>query len=129
MENGRFMPYRDSEDLLTIGYGICIELTGLTANEADYLLRNRVELAEAECRGAFSWFTNLDLVRQSVIVNMAYNLGLPKLRKFKKTIDHMEHGNYAAAAVEMLDSRWATQVGYRADELSEMMRTGEWPNV
>lgn len=125
--DGRLMPYEDSEGYLTIGYGINIDQTGITPTEADYLLQSRASMAEREARQAFDWFNDLDLVRQSAIVNMVYNLGITRFKKFRNTIEHIEHGNYPAAAAEMLDSRWAAQVGYRADELSEMMRTGEWP--
>jgi len=47
------------------------------------------------------------------------------LSKFKKTLGHIEAGEYEEAASEMLNSRWAEQVGRRANTLSEMMRTGE----
>lgn len=70
---------------------------------------------------------NLDEVRKAVVVNMIFNLGLAGFRKFKRTIFLIRNGDYILAGAEMLDSKWATQVGKRAIELSEMMATGLWP--
>jgi len=72
------------------------------------------------------WFTELDEVRQAVLVDMGYNLGIDGLLKFKRTLGSVESGNYANAAIQMLESKWATQVGHRAERLSDMMETGEW---
>ncbi|MCZ6898261.1 MAG: lysozyme, partial [Betaproteobacteria bacterium] len=74
----------------------------------------------------FNWFGGLDEVRTAVIVNMVYNLGLTRFSKFKKTIGFIELNEWEMASVEMLNSKWANQVGSRANELSEMMKTGEW---
>jgi lysozyme len=62
------------------------------------------------------------------MVDMLFNLGLPKLLKFKNTLAAIRQGDYERAARGMLNSKWARQVGRRAKELAEMMRTGEWPN-
>jgi len=70
---------------------------------------------------------DLDPVRRAVVVDMLFNLGLPKLLKFKNTLAAIRQGDYERAARGMLNSKWARQVGRRAKELSEMMRTGEWP--
>ena len=76
----------------------------------------------------FRWFKSLDGVRRAVVVNMLFNMGWKKFNGFRKTIALIDHGDYNAASVEMLDSKWAKQVGPRADELSKMMSTGQWPN-
>jgi len=70
---------------------------------------------------------NLDEVRKAVVVNMIFNLGISGFRKFKRTIKLIKDGNYTKAGAEMLRSKWAGQVGKRANELSEMMITGDWP--
>ena len=75
----------------------------------------------------YSLDLNLDPVRRAVVVNMLFNLGLPKLLKFKNTLAAIRQGDYELAARGMLNSKWARQVGRRAKELAEMMRTGEWP--
>ena len=57
---------------------------------------------------------------------MAFNLGVAGLLKFKKMIAALEKRDYDTAAIEMLDSQWAKQVGQRSQELSRQMRTGKW---
>jgi lysozyme len=74
---------------------------------------------------------NLDLspARAAVIRNMLFNMGLHNVLEFKKMFAALRKGDYETAADEMLDSKWAKQVGPgRSDELAEMMRTGVWPN-
>lgn len=71
------------------------------------------------------WWRGLDEVRKAILINMCFNLGLPRLMTFRKMLKALEDRNYELAAKEMLDSKWAKQVGNRAIELSEMMRTGK----
>ena len=60
------------------------------------------------------------------MINLCFNLGLPRLKKFVKALAAMEAGNYEEAAIEFLDSRWAKQVGSRALEVTHMIRSGEY---
>ena len=62
-----------------------------------------------------------DVIR--VLVNMAFNIGRPRLSKFKKMLAAIEAKDYNLAAEEMMDSKWYHQVGRRSKELVEMMRT------
>ena len=54
---------------------------------------------------------------KEILVNMMFNLGRPRLSKFKKMNNHLEHGDYKTAAVEGRDSLWYRQVGNRAERL------------
>src|SRR6056300_1321779 len=68
---------------------------------------------------------NLEELRdeaQQVIVNMCFNMGARRLSKFKKFIAAVNDGNWSTAAVEMMDSRWATQVGKRAERLRDRIQ-------
>ena len=70
-------------------------------------------------------FPNLDTLTeeaQEVIVNMCFNMGAPRLSKFKKFIGGVNSGDWNTAAVEMMDSRWAKQVGVRADRLRDRIK-------
>lgn len=122
--------YQDSEDLWTIGVGRCIdEKVGgrITPEEALYLLNNDIDrfLKEAE---KFPWFATLDPVRQNAIVELLFNLGPVRFRGFKRMIAALANGNYPKAAAELLDSKWATQVGpIRSRRLMGMLRDGKWP--
>ena len=70
-------------------------------------------------------FPNIDILpeeAQQVIVNMCFNMGAPRLSKFKKFIAAVNESNWSTAAVEMMDSRWATQVGVRAERLRDRIK-------
>ncbi len=56
-----------------------------------------------------------------VLVNMAFNLGRPRLSRFKNMLAAVDAQDYKTAAKEMIDSRWYGQVGRRSEELVEMM--------
>jgi lysozyme len=60
------------------------------------------------------------------LVDICFNLGMPRLRKFEKALQAAYDHKWEEAALEFLDSRWAKQVGYRAVEIAEMIRTGEY---
>ena len=60
---------------------------------------------------------------QEVLVNMMFNLGRTRLGKFKKFIGAINEANWSEAAIEMMDSRWATQVGPRANRLRDRVST------
>lgn len=124
IKNGRMMPYKDSVGVLTIGYGIAIGVTGLSFEEADFLLINRVNETIADCKRNFGWYMSLDGIRKNVIISMVYNMGITRFKTFKKTIAFLEEGKWTAAGDEMLDSKWAKQVKRRAIKLSTMMKEG-----
>lgn len=124
-EGVRDKVYLDTEGIETIGVGRNLKDKGLSEDEIDYLLQNDISEFKSGVQDTWSWWDNLDDVRQRVVVDMAFNMGLGGLSKFKKTLGHIEAGEYEEAASEMLNSRWAEQVGRRASTLSEMMRTGE----
>ena len=71
------------------------------------------------------WWSDLDDTRQRVLANMAFNLGLPRLNKFVKFLTAVQASDWEKAAIEMMDSKWATQVGNRAVRLKEKMLKGE----
>ena len=70
-------------------------------------------------------YNKLDEVRQSVLLNMCFNLGIKGLLEFKNTLAFIDAGDWERAANGMLTSKWAKQVGRRAIELSELMRKGQ----
>lgn len=108
----------------SIGIGRCLDLTGITEQEAYYLLANDIKRCAAEANAAFPWFNGLSVTRQDVILSMIFNLGIPKLKRFTRMLGAVQYGNYEIAADEMLSSTWHRQVGKRAKELAQMMRTG-----
>jgi lysozyme len=126
-EGERLKPYRCTAGKLTIGVGRNIEDRGITAEESAYLLANDIAREERALIQALPWVAQLDEVRQRVLLDMAFNMGLGGLLQFKNTLATIKAGDYAKAATMMLDSRWASQVGQRAERLSRMMATGKTP--
>jgi lysozyme len=122
-EGRNLKPYKCPAGKLTIGYGRNIEDNGINEIEAMVMLRNDIEQCYEELN-VFSWFSDLDQVRQEALIDMLYNLGLPTFLEFKKTLKFVAEGKYSQAAEEMLRSKWADQVGDRAKELAYMVDTG-----
>ena len=122
-EGLKLKPYKCTAGKLTIGYGRNLEDKGITEQEALFMLNNDVNYFYTNLKKILPWIARLDDARQNVLVNMAFNLGVAGLMSFKNTLRLIESGHYIAAASAMLDSKWAKQVGYRAEELAEQMRT------
>lgn len=120
--------YQCSEGKITVGVGRNLDENGgigLSQDEIDYLLKNDIERCRQEL-DALSWFNDLSSVRQDAMVNLCFNLGMTRLLGFRKAMAAMAVGNYQKAADEFYDSLWAKQVGSRADEVCEMIRTGRY---
>ncbi len=124
-EGLRLKPYRCTADKLTIGYGRNLEDVGISKDEAEILLHHDIQKVIKQL-STIPWFNKLSDVRKSVLIDMCFNLGFEGLMKFRRTLALIESQLYVQAAEEMLDSRWADQVGSRAQTLSKMMKTGEW---
>jgi len=119
-------PYQCTADKLTIGVGRNIEDRGITEDEARYLLKNDIKIVEDELLEKKPVVAGLDAVRQRVLVDMGFNLGIPTLLKFQNMWAAIEEEDFERAAEEAMDSRWAKQVGRRAERLCQAMATGEW---
>ena len=126
-EGERLKPYRCTAGKLTIGVGRNLEDRGITREESAMLLANDVAAEERELLRALPWVATLDEVRQRVLLDMAFNMGIVGLLGFKNTLATIQAGDYQRAAAMMLDSKWAGQVGQRAERLSRMMATGKDP--
>ena len=124
--SGRFKPYRDTVEKLTIGYGRNLDDSGLRRSEVEFMLDNDIEEKAAQLAEKLPWTANLDEARRGVLVNMAFNLGVERLLKFTNTLAAIERHDWLAAAAGMLASKWASQVGDRATRLAEQMRRGDW---
>jgi lysozyme len=121
-EGLRLMPYQDSLGLTTIGYGRCLEINGITQDEADMLFTNDMNIVADELRKIFTDFDSLRYSQQKCLMDMCFNLGSTRLRKFKKMITAIEAGDFNEAAVELLDSRYAIQLPRRAGDNAILMR-------
>lgn len=119
--------YQDSLGYWTIGYGICVDIRiggGITTQEGIYLLNNRITALLPQLSGQISCWDQLNDVRQNVLLNMAFQMGLTKLMKFVEMMAALEAGDYMEAAAEMLNSEWATETPVRAKKLAAQMQKG-----
>ena len=146
-EGLRLEVYQDTLGIDTIGVGRNLEDRGITKEELDaldipnieavyqhgiteadamFLLENDVQIVEEELLKAHPCIAELDAVRQLVLVDMAFNMGVPRLCKFKKMWAGVHEGDFRTAAKEMLDSRWAIQVKSRSHKLAHAMHHGDF---
>lgn len=109
-EGCKLAAYQDSLGVWTIGYGTNLQALTISLSQAELWLVQHLDTAETEAEG-FTFYAGLTSARQRAIVELVYNLGLPKLLLFTKFLSAMTHGDYVTARAELLDSRWATQVG------------------
>ena len=145
-EGLRLQVYKDTLGIDTIGIGRNLEDRGISKEELDELdiptidhiyeygiteadamalAENDVQIVEEELLRAHPCVDRLDSVRQLILVDMAFNMGVPRLCKFKKMWAAIHENKFDVAAKEMLDSRWANQVKSRATKLAHAMHTGE----
>ena len=139
-------PYKDTEYITTIGIGRnlidrgidpfelqmigfkpdlnCLEINHIRRRDAIWLCINDIFRCENEMLIFFPEIEDISKNRQLVLIDMLFNLGLTKFKRFKRFWDAMYNKNYDKASDEMLDSKWAKQVKNRAIILSEMMKNG-----
>ena len=122
--------YQNHLGYWTIGIGRLIDKRkggGISTEESAYLFANDLDTKLAGVRRRLPWFDRLDEARQGVLLNMAFQMGVDGLLRFKNTLAMIERGDYANAATGMLNSLWVReQTPARAKRLSEQMRTGVW---
>ena len=129
-EGVRYSPYLDTKGIKTVGVGHNLEahpldLTyPLTDEQVDKILADDLLVVFSGLDRKIGWWRNLSCARQRCIANMAFNLGVDGLLKFRRMILAVDRGHYDQAAREMLDSLWAKQVFNRAIRLAKMMADG-----
>jgi lysozyme len=125
-EGRRALVYTDTVGKITGGIGRNLTDRPFFDDEIALMLKNDIALVQRELDQRLPWWREMTDARQNVLANMCFNLGINRLMGFGKTLTHMRVGEYEAAAVEMLDSKWAKQVGARAVRLAALMREGKF---
>ena len=116
--------YQDTKGVWTIGYGTNLQELTIDAATAETWLTEKLQSAEREC-GRFPWFAGLASRRQAALVEMVYNMGMPRLLGFTNMLQAFADGDFEWAATEALDSKWAGDVGpTRAGRIAAMIRQG-----
>jgi lysozyme len=118
---------QDSLGYWTIGFGCCVDKRkscGLTEEQASYILNSQLSDAELEL-SHLPWFLLLDIVRQDVLIELCFNIGLDGVLEFKQMIASLENKDYSAASMHLLNSLWAKQVkSGRADNMASRLKDG-----
>jgi lysozyme len=121
-EGLRLKPYTDSVGKLTIGVGHNLTDVGITREQALDILAEDIAAAEKLLDTELPWWRSLEAPRRRVLLNMAFNLGY-RLLTFKNTLRAAQEGRYEDAAEGMRASKWARQVGKRANRLAATMQS------
>lgn len=123
-EGLRLKMYTDSVGVPTIGFGHNLQAKGISRRAADVILDDDIGDVTRALRVALPWVTELDGVRQGVVIEMGFQLGIAGLLGFKRTLALIKGGQYAAAATAMLKSLAASQTPARWKTLARQLRTG-----
>lgn len=118
-EGFRGEPYNDTLNIPTIGYGTKLPLT---KSEAETILKSRLHVKMAALVKAEPFINDLPSEIRDVLYEMAYQMGVDGVLKFKKMFAALKVGDYKKAADEMLDSKWASQTPKRAEELAGVVK-------
>ena len=126
-EGWRDKAYQDTEEIWTVGYGRNLQELRIDKELGEKWLAEDIETAVRYAK-RFPEYDLLSEARQCVLVEMVFNMGPSRVAGFKNMLAAIREGEYEEAAIEMLDSKWARQVGRRARRLAEQMESGEYWN-
>lgn len=123
-EGIELMPYRCTSDKLTIGVGRNLDDRGISHETAMQMLDEDIDICINELQQTVSYWDDLPERVQEALINLCFNMGISRLMAFKKTFGFLREGMYEKAADELLESRYANQVGQRAIDVANMIREG-----
>ncbi len=137
-EGLRLDPYRDNLGFWTIGYGHLIDRRRngmlppwvkpsfpITKEEAEQLLMRDIAEKVKDLEDSLPWYTNLDEVRQAILISMSFQLGIVGLMKFHETLAAIKEQRWQDAANGMRASLWASQTSSRVERLAQAMVSGD----
>lgn len=124
-EGYREFVYTDTTGHLTIGFGHNLEARGLSVPLSSAVLDDDINYWVMKLTQSIGFFDTLNPARKSVLIDMCHNLGVNGLLEFRDMLDSLLKKDYEQAAKDMLASKWAQQVGHRALENAEIMKTGK----
>lgn len=129
-EGLRLYPYQCPAGHTTIGVGRNLDSRGISRSEAMVLLDNDIARARLDVDILLArnhvYRDRLNPARLDALANMAFNLGQTGLGGFRKLFAALAEGDYSLAMDEVLQSRYAEQVGFRAVEIGLQIESGEY---
>ena len=133
-EEVRYSPYADTRGIQTVGVGHNLQAKPLPKESYPMTDARVNQVLASDLSDVFhgldlhlAWWRTLSEVRQRVIANMCFNLGIAGLLEFKNTLNFIKTTDYKAASFGMLQSAWAKQVHGRAERLAQAMKTDVMP--
>lgn len=124
-EGLRLKPYRCTAKKLTIGWGRNLTDRGISRAEAEMLFEHDLTNAVTDLMKVFKYqeLNHLLADQQTALIDMMFNLGLTKFRKFKRMIKAVKNKDFKRAALEIMDSEYAREdVPQRATRNKRLMR-------
>lgn len=119
--------YKDSLGYATIGWGRLLDPRKgghINTDEAELMLANDIQDCKSDLCG-LSWYAIQDEVRQGVLIELVFNMGMSNLLQFKQMIAALKIKDYKTATSELLDSKWATQIqSSRVQDICSRLKTG-----
>jgi len=116
-EGFRSKAYECTEGYITIGIGRNLETNGISESEGEYLLMNDINRCIADLK-KFDFWDDLNARQQAGLIDLRFCVGQHGLLKFKKMLLALTLGDYAEAALQVMDSQFKTQTGNRADHIA-----------
>jgi lysozyme len=92
----------------------------ITDEQAKTLFQINIKTAYNDAKKFLPQFDGLPRNVKLAVLDMSFNLGYTRLNKFTNTKQHIDAGNYKKAGEEILNSKWATQVRSRANDLAKL---------
>jgi len=121
-EGWKNKPYVDTVGKVTIGVGFNLTDVGLYDDEINFILDNRIRLATKDAE-TLTCYGSADPVIKDILVELTFNLGIEKLRKFNVFLSFIDAGLFHAAADDLETTLWYKQVGNRGKEMCEVIRS------
>ena len=131
-EGLRLDVYQCSQNFHTVGYGHNLDAHDDPIPSEPIIMELAEEYFDKDLRdaiydaGKLPVYFSLDEVRQCALIDLVFNMGVKSVFKFHKMLQYIAVSDYNNASIQLLDSLYARQVGKRADEIAEMIRTGDW---
>lgn len=117
--------YKDSLGFYTIGYGFCVS-DGIDQELAQLILNYQIQQATNELMNQ-PFYIGLDSVRQGVLIEFVFNIGLDGLLSFKNMIQSIMNKDWITAVADARNSKWANQVGeIRVNDMCSRLLTGQY---
>jgi lysozyme len=146
-EGERLKPYRCTAGKLTIGVGRNLDDRGITKEESAVMLDRDIRNCLADLAFFLPWYKQLNAARQEALINMVFTMGIARLRGFKNMLAALQTGDWQKAHDEALfnlepvhengkivrwikrPTKWAREVGERANRIAKVFLTGEATNA